>query len=415
MTSDSLPPTVDTATDASAERRVLVFAPFGRDASLIVDLLHREGIAGLAFGDAAALRRAIGEGAGALLLAEEALRRDLDLLAAEIRRQPPWSELPVLVLTRPAGPTAFIESMQSRLGNVVLLDRPIRGATLASTARNALRARMRQYETRAHLLALEDADRRKDVFLATLAHELRNPLAPIRSAVEVFRLSADLPPRLRPLVEIVGRQTLQLVRLVDDLLEMSRVSRGVVAIRREAVLLETLVALAAESVEPMRAAAGHRLDVSLPPAPVWLDADPARVVQVLANLLNNAIKYTDRGGLIRVEAAAVPGRPPAEDAQVEIRVLDSGIGIDAALLPRVFDLFAQADSINRRAQGGLGIGLTLVRTLVEMHGGTVQAASAGIGHGSVFTVRLPQHGAPVAQPGSTRSSDAAHRSAPAVR
>lgn len=360
---------------------LLLLSPYGKDASLIVDRLRHDRLAVVAFDDVPALVAAIDGDAGAVMIAEEALHAGVDAIAAAIDSQPPWSDLPILVLTRPGVASPFIERIRPRLGNAVLLDRPVRVSTLASTVRNALRARLRQYQTRGHLLALQEADRRKDVFLATLAHELRNPLAPIRNVTEILKHSSELPARLRPPVEIVERQVMHLSRLVDDLLEMSRITRGVVELRRAPVLLNSVIAQAIEAIEPLCSAAGHRLEVTVPPAPVWLDVDAMRIVQVIANLLNNAVKYTDRGGSIHIDAHA--------GATAEIRISDSGIGIDATLLPRVFDLFAQADTLNRRGQGGLGIGLTLVRTLVEMHGGTVAAESPGLGRGSVFTVRLP--------------------------
>ena len=360
---------------------LLLLSPYGKDASLIVNRLQSEHVAVTAFDDMATLVNAIDGDAGAVMIAEEALHAGVDSLASVIESQPPWSDLPILVLTQPGVASPFVERTRPRLGNAVFIDRPVRVSTLVSTVLNALRARLRQYQTRAHLLALEEADRRKDVFFATLAHELRNPLAPIRSVTEILKRSSELPERLRRPVEIVERQVMHLSRLVDDLLEMSRITRGVVELRRAPVLLDTLLAQAVESVEPLCTAAGHRLEVVAPSEAAWLDVDAIRIVQVLANLLNNAVKYTDRGGSIRVAAHV--------GELAEIRVSDSGIGIEAALLPRVFDLFSQADTFNRRAQGGLGIGLTLVRTLVEMHGGTVSADSPGLGRGSTFTVRLP--------------------------
>jgi signal transduction histidine kinase/CheY-like chemotaxis protein len=227
---------------------------------------------------------------------------------------------------------------------------------------------------------LREADRRKDEFLATLAHELRNPLAPISNAVQILRLNC--PPELAEVRDVLDRQVSLMARLVDDLLDVSRITRGKVELRRERVELAAVVGNAAESCRPLIESCSHVLTVDLPPDPVYLDADPLRLSQVLANLLNNAAKYTEPGGHIAVTAAR-------EGDQVAVRVRDTGVGIPAVMLPRVWDMFTQVDHSLERRQGGLGIGLTLVRTLVQLHGGTVEAYSAGPGHGSEFVVRLP--------------------------
>jgi signal transduction histidine kinase len=230
--------------------------------------------------------------------------------------------------------------------------------------------------------ALREADRRKDQFLATLAHEMRNPLAPVRNALQIMRLAGDDPVAAEQARDMIERQVQQMVRLVDDLLDISRITRGKVALKTERVGLSSVVADAVETSRPLIEAARHELTVSLPADPIELEADPTRLAQVLSNLLNNAAKYTDPGGRIRLSA----GR---EVGGVTVRVRDTGIGIAPEMLPRIFDLFVQADRSGQRGQGGLGIGLTLVRTLVEMHGGTVEAHSGGPGQGSEFIVRLP--------------------------
>ncbi len=230
--------------------------------------------------------------------------------------------------------------------------------------------------------ALREADRLKDEFLATLAHELRNPLAPIRNSLQILKLSrldAATAERAREMME---RQVQHLVRLVDDLLDVSRVMRGKIVLRPERVELAGVVARAVETVQPLVEAQGHELTVRLPPESLPLEADPVRLAQVVGNLLTNAAKYTEPGGRITLSA----GR---EGAEVVLRVRDTGIGIAPELLPKVFDLFVQADHATTKAQGGLGIGLTLVKSLVEMHRGTVEAHSAGPGRGSEFVVRLP--------------------------
>ncbi|MFO0926252.1 MAG: ATP-binding protein [Gemmataceae bacterium] len=238
------------------------------------------------------------------------------------------------------------------------------------------------YERLRAVARLRDADRKKDEFLATLAHELRNPIAPIANALQVLRLAGNNPGMVEQARGMMERQMRQVVRLIDDLLDASRISRGKLALRREPTDLAAVVAAAVETSRPLIEASGHRLDVALPPEPLRLAADATRLAQVFANVLNNAAKYTPAGGQIRLSAERDGGT-------AVVRVRDSGIGIPADRLPQIFELFVQVDSSVGRAQGGLGIGLALVKGLVEMHGGTVAAHSDGPGTGSEFVVRLP--------------------------
>jgi signal transduction histidine kinase/AmiR/NasT family two-component response regulator len=238
------------------------------------------------------------------------------------------------------------------------------------------------YERLRLIRRLREEDRHKDEFLATLAHELRNPLAPIRNAEQFLYLKGPPDPDFQAAREVIRRQVAQLTRLVDDLLDVSRISRGKITLRRQRVDLGRALTTAVESVRPAVEAAGHDLTMSLPPQPVSVDGDPARLAQVFGNLLNNAAKYTDPGGRIRVTAEQ-------RDDEVVVSVRDTGIGLAAEHLSRVFDMFSQAAPALERSQGGLGIGLSLVRTLVEMHGGRVEAHSEGVGRGSEFVVRLP--------------------------
>ena len=230
--------------------------------------------------------------------------------------------------------------------------------------------------------SLQDANRRKDEFLAMLSHELRNPLAPIRNAVEVIRRLAPPDPKLTMARDVVDRQVTLLARLVEELLDVSRISQGKIALKKEPVDLGRIVAHAVETARPLIDARRQTLTVSVPATPVWLSADFARLSQVVANLLNNASKYTGEGGRIELTAAAGEG-------EATILVRDNGAGIEEQLLERVFDLFVQGDRSLDRGQGGLGIGLTLVKRLVELHQGRVEAASDGPGRGSAFTVILP--------------------------
>ena len=236
--------------------------------------------------------------------------------------------------------------------------------------------------------ALRLADRRKDEFLAMLGHELRNPLAPIVNGLRLLRLADAGRDDREPTLQMIERQVSHLVRLVDDLLEISRVTRGVIELQKEPIDLASVVASAVETSRPLLEAAAHRLEVQLPEEPLVLDGDPVRLAQVLSNLLSNAATYTDDGGRIRLFARRDGERT------IEIGVQDNGIGIPAAMLPRVFDLFARVEHDSKRSPAGLGIGLSLARSLVEMHGGTLEARSAGPGRGSEFLVRLPAPTAP---------------------
>jgi PAS domain S-box-containing protein len=230
--------------------------------------------------------------------------------------------------------------------------------------------------------ALRDADRRKDEFLAILAHELRNPLAPITNSLHILRLAEDTDPAMEKVREIMERQTNHLARLVDDLLEVSRITQGKIELRTEPIELAAVIRNAVETSRPLIDAGRHQLAIAVPTEPVALVADGTRLSQVVSNLLNNAAKYTPSGGQIWLNAEV-------EGDQVVIRVRDNGMGIAPELLPRVFEKFAQLDNPEFRSQGGLGIGLTLSETLVQLHGGTITAHSAGAGQGSEFVVRLP--------------------------
>jgi signal transduction histidine kinase/ActR/RegA family two-component response regulator len=381
---------VSAPTPVAAEGRVLILAPTGRDAALTRQILDRAGLVNDCCDDVAELCRQADIGAGCLLLAEEAItpsarRTLLEMLA----RQPGWSDLPVLVLTRHGADSAVASAAVEQLGNVTLLERPVRLATLLSACRVALRARERQYQIRAHLrreaadkLALQDADRRKDEFLATLAHELRNPLAPVRNSLHILRLAGGEDPTVARVRAVMERQVDHLVRLVDDLMEVSRITRGKIELRRERTDLARVLRTAIETSQPLLDGAGHVLAVELPPGPLPLDADPVRLAQVFSNLFNNAAKYAEHPGRIRVRATR-------EGGQVAVSVCDEGIGIEPEMLAHVFEMFTQVDGTHRRSQGGLGIGLTLVRSLVQLHGGSVTAHSDGIGKGSEFVVRLP--------------------------
>ena len=229
--------------------------------------------------------------------------------------------------------------------------------------------------------ALQEADRNKDEFLAMLAHELRNPLAPIRNALQLMRMNPSAP-RLQWAQEVIHRQLVSLTRLVDDLLDVSRITRGKITLTRQPLDVATLINRAIETIEPLVLEREHQLTLMIPPEPMRVDGDPTRLTQALANVLGNAAKYTERGGRIELVCTR-------HGTEVELRVRDNGIGIPAELLPRIFDLFTQLDRRSDHALSGLGIGLALVRRLLEMHGGTISARSEGAGTGSEFVIRLP--------------------------
>jgi two-component system CheB/CheR fusion protein len=265
------------------------------------------------------------------------------------------------------------EEAQGKLLNQVV--QPAESGKLAQTEEA-----VRDLQRRADELA--GAERRKDQFLAMLAHELRNPLAPIRNAVELMRQVETGDPSFQPSREMVERQVKHLARLVDDLLDVSRINQGSIRLRKETVDLGAIVQRAVEATRPLIDSRGHDLKIQLPTDPVRLEADPTRLEQVIANLLNNAAKYTMPGGHIQVQAAQ-------EGNEAVVRVRDNGIGVPPDVLDRVFEPFVQSEGSLARSEGGLGIGLTLVRSLVEMHGGRVEAHSPGLGQGSEFVVRLP--------------------------
>jgi signal transduction histidine kinase len=381
------------ASDASSER-ILVVAPFGRDAEAAVSILERHRLAAVAFPDLRALCEGARAGAGALIIAEEALTRpQVSLLAAFLDEQPAWSDLPVIALAPSESGRSVARPSLLAGFNVTILERPVSMQTLVAAVHVALRARRRQYEVRSLLeeratlldrerearARAESASRAKDDFLAILGHELRNPLSPIVTALQLVRLRGA--PGIERELTILDRQVMHLSRLVDDLLDVSRIAQGKIDLKREAVPLREVVARAIEMASPLLEQRRHHLGVDVP-EDLRLRADATRLAQVIANLVTNAAKYTPPEGRITVTAAREGGR-------VALRVRDDGIGIDPEMLPRVFDLFVQERQAIDRAQGGLGLGLSIVRSLVALHAGTVEARSEGPGKGSEFVVSLP--------------------------
>jgi signal transduction histidine kinase len=292
--------------------------------------------------------------------------------------------VPVVVLTGFRDEELGNRAVQSGAQDY-LIKGQVEGPLLGRALRYAIERGRIEEELRRRVEQLAEMDRRKDEFLATLAHELRNPLAPIRNSLYVLRMSGGTGPVAERIQDMMERQISHLVRLVDDLLEVSRITRGKISLRRERTALAAILYSAVETSRPLIEAAQHQLELSLPAKPLIVEGDPVRLSQVVANLLNNAAKYTEEGGQSWREARQ-------EDGEVVVSIRDTGLGIPTEMLPRVFDMFAQVDQTLKRSQGGLGIGLTLARSLVEMHGGRLQAHSDGLGQGSKFTIRLPLAG-----------------------
>jgi two-component system, sensor histidine kinase len=385
------------ARDSVLDARVLVQTPTGKDAALAQVFFDRAGIPSYFVSDPRRLLAELDAGAAALVIAEEFLLRDTqEGFARWLAAQPAWSDLPVVVLARPGVESLAAGRIMDVAGNVTVLERPTKAASLVSAVRAALRARQKQYQIREHLAErerteamLKASDRRKDEFLAILAHELRNPLAPIRNALHLLRLHRSDERTIEQVCEMMDRQVDHLVRLVDDLMEVSRISQGKIELRKEPVEIAVVVRSAVEASRPLLDGALQILKTTVPDVPLTLDGDPVRLAQVLANLLNNSAKYTAPGGQIWLDVEP-------EGAEVVLKVRDTGIGIPAEMLQRVFEPFTQVERSTGRNTGGLGIGLTLVKQLVEMHGGSVCARSDGPGKGSEFVVRLPlREAAPV--------------------
>ena len=380
--------------------RVLVIAPYGRDAEITVSMLrqHRVDASEVADVRDACLELSNGE-AAALVVSEEALAPQirLDALARSLDAQPTWSDVPLVVLAseRAAHEQVVPPPLSLRRFNVTILERPLAVHTLVAAVEVALRARRRQYQVRSLLDRSEAASRAKDEFLAMLGHELRNPLSPIMTALHLVRQKKGAGCEHELLV--VERQVDHLARLVDDLLDVSRIARGKIDVKREPIAVDAVITRAVEMASPLFEQRRHELHVDVP-ADLGIVGDVTRLAQVFANLLTNAAKYTPPGGHVTLSARR-------EGDDVVVRVRDDGAGIAGEMIARVFDMFVQERQTLDRSAGGLGLGLTIVRSLVQLHGGSVEASSPGLGHGSEFVVRLPFAPA-FASPGVTKSSNA---------
>jgi signal transduction histidine kinase/CheY-like chemotaxis protein len=397
----------------SPDERVLIWAPTGKDGVLASEVLTRAGLDCLACRHPEELEIEMRTGVGIAILAEEALTQSfLRELMKLLQGQPPWSDLPLIVFTQRDDGIELILKMLGTLGNVTVLERPVRITTLLSAVRSGLRGRRRQYQLRDLLSRLEDADRRKDEFLAMLGHELRNPLAAIQNALALLSHDPTTDEKSQRQHEVIDRQLRHLCRMVDDLLDVSRITQGKVVLQRQLVDLRAVVEAAVHTLDSSGKTRDHLLVVSKAPRSVVVSGDPVRLEQIVWNLLSNAVKYTPEGGHIWVDVDVDGG-----DAALHVR--DDGIGIPVAMLPRVFEPFMQLEHSLDRAQGGLGLGLPLVRNLVSLHGGSIRASSEGRGRGTEFTVRFPIAAAPEEEacptpptgiPSVARSSPAAARS-----
>jgi two-component system CheB/CheR fusion protein len=365
------------------------------------------------------------------------LHTGLELLAEAVFRQ---CKAPIILMTGQGEREVDIEAMKAGASDFLvkgridaaLLERSIRYAIERKRYQNELRQMHIELERRVHerTAALEkaneelraaaaanarlyeevkEADRRKDEFLAMLAHELRNPLAPIRNALHIITMrGTERREGVRQAWEIIDRQVEHMARLVEDLLDVGRITRGKINLQKQPLEVSTIVARAIEGSRPLLDARQHTLEVHIPEDAGWVEGDPVRLAQVLWNLLNNAAKYTPEGGRVWLTVEKGQG-------EVAIRVKDTGMGIAPEVLPKVFDLFAQGERTLDRAEGGLGIGLTLVRQLTEMHDGSVEAYSEGVGKGSEFVVRLPLLTERTNVAGPDASAAAGHGRSPAHR
>ncbi len=399
--------TMPEASDKQDER-ILILAPTGRDAGMTARFLGEAGLSPQVCGTIEEMCREMLAGSGLAFLTGEALTTTeaLSCLTEALTQQPTWSDVPLIVLTSGGADTptnADALNTLGEVGNVTLIERPVRVTTLLSAVKSALRARRHQYDVRNHLdgearaaeererLLLseqaarseaETASRLKDEFLATVSHELRTPLTAVLGWIHILRggkLDDEAGARA---LEIIERNARSQNQLIEDLLDVSRIITGKLRLDVRPVDPGAIIEAAIEAVHPAAEAKEIRLQKVLDTRVSSISGDSARLQQVIWNLLSNAIKFTPRGGSVQVRLERI-------NSHIEISVSDSGEGIKQEFLPFVFDRFRQADGTSARRFGGLGLGLAIVRHLVELHGGTVQATSSGDGAGAMFTVRLP--------------------------
>lgn len=384
------------------ESRVLLIPPTRRDGEVICKVLQADQIVCQICPDLPALCREVERGAGVLTVSEESLNGDTSMLLDCVKRQPVWSDLALLVLSPAGRETPRMTEILRGVSDVTVVERPVRISTLLSLVRSALRARQRQYQVRAHLderraieerrtalldaeraarVAAERAGRLKDEFLATLSHELRTPLSAILGWSSLLTRPGTDPRQITDGLKTIERNARAQTQIIEDLLDMSRIISGKLNLKMQPVSLSAVVQAAIATVQPAAHAKGVRLSMATCPNE-RISGDPDRLQQVFWNLLSNAVKFTPKGRGVEVKLREV-------GANIEIQVIDGGEGISPEFLPHIFDRFRQADGSSTRRHGGLGLGLAIVKQLVELHGGTVRAASDGVGKGAALTVSLP--------------------------
>lgn len=368
---------------ATNENKVYILAPTGRDASLVCSILERTGIEAEVCGKVDDLLKTVSEGAGAVLVAEEALTEPvITSLVKALEQQHVWSDLPVIIFSSSSRNAESILQALSKRINATVVERPIRITMLVSAVRGALRARQRQYQTRDLLEQLEQSDKQKDLFLATLSHELRTPLNSILGWLQILKTDPHGHEKLAHALDVIERNAKAQSEIISDILFVSRIVTGKLDLKRQRVDIVDVVRGAVDIVRPLFDAKKVSLDMRVDPGATLVEGDAERLQQVFLNLLSNSIKFTKRRGGVSVSIQ------PSETS-IQIAVSDSGRGISSEFIPFVFDRFRQADSTFTRRVGGLGLGLAIVRHLVDLHGGEVVAESEGKNRGATFTVRLP--------------------------
>lgn len=368
----------------SENMEVIFVSPNRIDAELTCRLLTEAGIRTLQASDVFSLLPRLPTNLGCAVIVDEALSRHaVDALSEVLARQPPWCDLPLIIISGQENtPVSILDRIFPYSGNITLLQRPLSPATILSAVRVALRARIRQYEVRDLLSQREQAMRNREEFLAMLAHELRNPLAPILNATHVLKTLPIQDSAFLKARALIEKQVLHMSRLLNDLLDVTRLELGKVQLKKEPMLLNTAITSALESCATMIADRAHTLRTNLARESLQIDGDPIRVEQIISNLVANAVKYTPRGGVIEV-------RSECEGTHALLSVIDNGMGISPGLESKIFELFSQDEKTLARSEGGLGIGLTVVKRLVDLHGGSIEASSLGVNKGARFSVRLP--------------------------
>jgi signal transduction histidine kinase len=392
--------------DVNRRSRVLIFTPNRRDCEILSETLWGAGFEVEDCRDADHLSHLLGQDALALITTEEVLRPPVvRCLRRFLDEQPVWSDFPIIVFT---GPGPAVTSAMDHLGpkaNVALVDRPVRMKSVKSLVAQAARARFRQFEVRDLLAKLEDRIAERDRFLAVLGHELRNPLGAIVLAAQM--VDSENGTLDSQHAQRIDRQARHLSSLVDDLLDLSRITTGKITLRLATLDMNQIVEQCIKSLQTDRFRRDLGLTFHPSPEPLLVQADELRLEQIVSNLLTNAHKYTPEGGTITITTTSA-------DGHAVLSVADTGVGIAPERIESIFELFNQAENAIGRSQGGMGIGLNLVRNLVELHGGSVHVRSDGVDRGSTFTVKLPvvearEHERTRAQPHSAEVSGTPHR------